>query len=52
MTVPSAATSQGLLRVHCSPSSLVVLLIATTWPVAVSTTGEPDVPPITWHGSV
>src|SRR5947207_5220112 len=44
VVVPSGLTSHGLFSVHTSPSSLPVLLMPTTSPVATLTTGEPDVP--------
>jgi hypothetical protein len=50
--LPLSSTSQGLLSVQRPPSSLPVLLTATTLPVALSTTGEPEVPPIVWQAEV
>lgn len=52
VTVPFSATSQGLLSVQRAPSSLPVLLTATTLPVALSMTGEPEVPPMVWQAEV
>ncbi len=52
VTAPFSSTSHGLLSVHRWPSSLPVLLTATTLPVASLITGEPEVPPIVWQAEV
>src|SRR5439155_12161117 len=44
LVLPSGPTSHGLFRVQTWPSSLAVLLMPTTSPVATLTTGEPEVP--------
>jgi hypothetical protein len=41
-----------LFCVQRLPFSFTVLLTPTTLPVAASTIGEPDVPPIVSHGAV
>lgn len=52
MTLPFWSTSHGLFSVQRCPSSLPVLFTATTLPVAVSMTGEPEVPPMVWQAEV
>lgn len=52
VTLPFASTSHGLFSVQRSPSSLPVLLTATTLPVDWSMTGEPEVPPMVWQAEV
>jgi hypothetical protein len=49
VTLPDWSTSHGLFNVHDWPSSFEVLFTPTTLPLATSTIGEPDVPPIVWH---
>jgi len=49
---PAASTSHGLFIVQRPPLSLPVLLTPTTLPLAASTIGEPDVPPMVSHDRV
>jgi hypothetical protein len=52
VTFPLGPTSQGLFSVQYSPFSLPVSLTATSNPVEVSMTGEPEVPPMVWLSGV